>query len=122
METLVPALRDWQVPEPHIHYESFGPATVTAPSRRPLAESVTVTFSESGQQLSWDGQQQSLLELAEQHGIDIEYGCRAGSCGSCQTQLTAGEVEYVQAPDFDPDPGTCLLCIATPKTDITLGA
>ncbi len=122
MESLVPALRDWQVPESHIHYESFGPASVAAVPKQALSAPLTVSFAESGQQLSWDGQQASLLALAEQHGIEIDYGCRAGSCGCCQTKLTAGEVEYQQAPDFDPDPGCCLLCIASPKTDITLSA
>jgi ferredoxin len=49
-------------------------------------------------------------------------GCRAGSCGSCQTALSAGVVEYSQDPDAEIAPGHCLLCIATPRGDLTLEA
>jgi ferredoxin len=62
------------------------------------------------------------LDFAEAHGIAVNSGCRAGSCGSCQTSIRSGEVAYNQSPDFDPDPGSCLLCVTQPKTAVTLEA
>mgnify|MGYP006995473750 CR=1 FL=1 len=31
-------------------------------------------------------------------------------------------VSYRQPPDYAPEPGTCLLCVCTPKTAVTLEA
>ena len=63
-----------------------------------------------------------LLELAEANGVAIDFGCRAGNCGTCVTALKAGEVSYVSEPGELPDKGSCLACIAVPKGKITLDA
>lgn len=124
METLVPALEEWGVPEQRIHYEAFGPASLAKPARQAAPEAsgpaVAVTFARSDRTLSWDGSAGSLLEFAERNGVRVDSGCRAGSCGSCQTRIEAGEVEYLQAPDYEPEPGTCLLCVSRPKRDLVL--
>lgn len=129
MEGLVPALEDWGVPEARIHFEAFGPASirrnstpVTASSTQEAATDIVVSFSQSGKQLLWSHSAGSLLELAEAQGVTVNSGCRSGSCGSCQTSIRSGEVSYQQPPDFDPEPGTCLLCVCTPKTSLTLEA
>jgi len=126
MEDMIPGLEDWGVANEDIYYESFGPATLNRPDRKTLSSGVisgseiTVSFSNSGIQASWDANATSLLEFAEDHGVPVESGCRAGSCGSCQTPLDAGEVEYSQHADAEVQPGHCLLCISTPKNHITL--
>ncbi|TXT37200.1 MAG: oxidoreductase FAD/NAD(P)-binding domain-containing protein [Comamonadaceae bacterium] len=81
-----------------------------------------VTFAKSGQQLLWDSSAGSLLDFAETHGIQVNSGCRSGGCGSCQTTIQSGEVAYDNAPDFDPEPGSCLLCVCKPKANVTLEA
>jgi hypothetical protein len=125
MESLVPALEDLGVAPENLHYESFGPASLSR--RRPQAQTepaadraITVRFGRSGKTVPWDPKAGSLLALAEDQGIRVESGCRAGSCGSCQTAIEAGEVEYLQTPDADIAPGHCLLCIGKPATDLTL--
>jgi ferredoxin-NADP reductase len=130
LETMVPALEDWGVPDAHIHFEAFGPASIkrknagtTALPDVPTAaagQPITVTFAKSGQQFAWDGSAGNLLDWAEGHGMVVDSGCRSGSCGSCQTNIAAGEVSYRQKPDFDPQPGSCLLCMCRPKTSVTL--
>ena len=131
METLVPALDDWGVPDSHIHFEAFGPASIkrrkpeTAATESAITAPVTdimVTFAKSGKQARWSPQSGSLLEFAESQGIAIDSGCRAGGCGTCQTTIRSGEVSYRQSPDYDPEPGTCLMCVCTPKTHVTLEA
>lgn len=124
METLLPAIEAWGVPPARLHYEAFGPASL---SKRavpavplPAAGSVDVTFSRSGKRLPWDGRAESILDLAESHGIAVNCGCRAGVCGSCETRIEAGEVTYTRPPEFDPSPGHCLLCVTVPKTALTL--
>lgn len=131
METLVPALDDWGVPDSHIHFEAFGPASIkrhrqeTAAAESGIADPVgdiTVIFAKSGKQARWSTQAGSLLEFAESQGIAIDSGCRAGGCGTCQTAIRSGEVSYRQSPDYDPEPGTCLMCVCTPRTHVTLEA
>jgi len=125
MESLVPGLEDWGVDSGDIYYESFGPATLIKHKKAAPATStqpITVTFSRSGKSIPWDFTADSLLEFAEANDIEVESGCRAGSCGSCQTAVKSGEVDYNQAPDADVEPGHCLLCISTPKCDLTLDA
>ena len=132
MESLIPALEDWGVPPDRIHFEAFGPAAISrrqpapAPTDAsrvtPTGEVIQVNFAKTGRQLAWPPGTTSLLELAEAHGIGVDSGCRAGSCGTCQTRIKDGEVVYRQPPDYDPEPGTCLLCLCTPKTHLTLEA
>jgi uncharacterized protein len=128
MESLVAALEDWGVPDARIHFEAFGPASIkrrptVAVAEAPAAQSdIVVTFAKSGKQLPWHPASGSLLEFAEANGIRVDSGCRAGGCGTCQTTIQAGEVGYRNPPDFDPEPGNCLLCVCTPKTSVTLEA
>ncbi len=130
LESLVPALEDWGVPDARIHFEAFGPASVkrknvaaasaSAGASHPANTDIMVSFTKTGMQVPWQADSGSLLELAESHGLAVNSGCRAGGCGSCQTTILSGEVSYHQSPDFDPEPGTCLLCVCTPKTNVTL--
>ena len=127
LQSLVLALEDWGVPDQRIHFEAFGPASVQRKSATPGltkvqddAPDLVVTFSRSGKQLSWQSSAGTLLEFAEAQGVSVDSGCRAGGCGTCQTTILAGEVAYRQTPDFDPEPGTCLLCVCTPKTSVSL--
>ena len=125
MESLVPGLEDWGVDSDDIYYESFGPASLIKHKKASISattQPVTVIFSQSGKSIPWDFAADSLLEFAEANDIEVESGCRAGSCGSCQTAMKAGEVDYNQEPDADVVPGHCLLCISTPKGDLTLDA
>jgi uncharacterized protein len=125
MESLVPALRAWGVAERNIHTEAFGPASLARPAPAeagPARAPIRVTFSKSGKSLAWDESAECLLDFAEKNGVEVVSGCRAGSCGTCQTTIEEGEVAYLRAPDFDPDPGCCLLCVSRPARDLTLAA
>lgn len=129
LQSLVPALEDWGVPEERIHFEAFGPASIprkkaasATPGGDPAGPTPVVRFARSDKQAPWDADLGSLLDFAQAHGVAVDSGCRAGSCGSCQTTILSGEVRYLQVPDFRPEPGTCLLCVCTPKTDVTLEA
>jgi hypothetical protein len=126
MQTLVPALAEWGVPVADIHYEAFGPASVKLPgaavAAEPTATAVEVRFERSGRTLIWDGQDATLLDFAERHGVEVESGCRSGGCGSCETRLLQGNVQYDHAPDHDPAPGHCLLCVGRPSSPLVLEA
>lgn len=126
MESIVPGLEEWGVPSGDIYYESFGPATLIKHEKAVVEETgaqpISVLFSRSGKSIPWDPGAASLLAFAEANGVEVESGCRAGSCGACQTAVQGGEVDYTQAPDVDVAAGHCLLCISVPKSDLTLEA
>ena len=126
LESLVPALEEWGVPAERIHYEAFGHASIkrhASPmaTTTPLSDSpILVSFARSKKVIPWQASAGNLLAFAEANGVVADSGCRAGACGMCQTKLLAGEVNYVQPSDFDPAPGSCLLCSCTPMTNVTL--
>ena len=133
MESLVPALAEWGVPDADVHFEAFGPASVrkagpasaatrTSTARATSEVALEVQFKRSGRTVSWDGSDDSLLDFAERHGVAVDSGCRSGSCGSCETRLLAGSVDYAQRPDFDAAPGHCLLCVGRPASALVLDA
>jgi ferredoxin-NADP reductase len=126
MESLVPDLSVWGVASTNIHFEAFGPASVRLPSdgvtvpRVEVGGPVAVNFQRSGRTLTWSGKQGNLLDFAEAHGIQVESGCRSGSCGSCVSTLVRGTVDYDSPPDYDLAPGQCLLCVGKPRDALTL--
>ncbi len=126
MQSMVSGLQDWGIPDKDIFYESFGPSSIKQVKKTAIKKSEqipgSVTFKKSGKCLSWDSSYESLLEFAEDNHIEIESGCRSGSCGACQTPVQSGELDLIQEPDFDIPPGHCLMCISTPRGNLTLDA
>ena len=125
MESLTADLRDWGVPDQDVFFEAFGPASVkkTAPAQvSAAATGQAVPFARSNKTITWDGSHGSILELAEANAVELDFGCRAGSCGTCITAVKSGEVSYVEEPGSLPESGSCLACIAVPKSDLALDA
>jgi hypothetical protein len=124
MESVVPGLDEWGVHSEDIFYESFGQATLIKQNNDNKMTvdtgSKTITFQKSDKSFEWNTDSGSILEFAEANGVKVESGCRAGSCGGCQTKIAKGEVVYKQQPDADVEEGHCLLCISTPKNNLTL--
>lgn len=124
METLVPALWEWGVPEEHVHYEAFGPASVKR--TRAVNDSSTtpceVRFDRSDRNLGWDGSCGSLLEFGEAAGVRMTSGCRAGSCGECMTAIRGGGVKTIKKPGIPVPESRCLTCISVPDGDLVLDA
>lgn len=128
MASLIPDLEAWGVPDPHLHYETFGPASIARSAREqtlaaPAANRtapITVTLSRSNQSWIWNESHNTLLQFAEGHGVALPSGCRSGVCGACQTRLQSGTVQYSKSPEFKPEPGHCLPCICHPQGDVTL--
>lgn len=124
MESLVPALWEWGVPESHVHFEAFGPASVRSASRSTHRATATceVRFARSGRMVSWNGAAASLLELGEASGIAMPSGCRAGSCGECLTAISSGAVTTLKTPGIPVPKEHCLTCISVPAGDLALEA
>lgn len=120
MKALFSDLRDWGVPEKDIKFEAFGPASIKEEDGE--LEPADVTFARSGQTCRWEDDSQTLLELAEENGVAIDFGCRVGNCQTCLTAVKEGDVDYLREPDERPEEGSCLTCIGVPDGDVVLDA
>ena len=79
-------------------------------------------FSKPAMAATRDGFGKALLELGEKNGITMDFGCRAGNCGTCITAIKEGDVHYANPPGAAPEKGSCLTCVAVPKTKLVLDA
>jgi ferredoxin-NADP reductase len=88
------------VPDAEVLQEEFfsPPAADTsavngAAVEAPLEDGATATirFTRAGKTADLP-REQSILEAAEEAGIEIPFECRSGICGQCKTQLIAGRV------------------------------
>ena len=131
MNTIVPDLENWGVPEKNIHFEAFGPATVkktkTESNKEAIEASsasagVQITFTKSGKTLDWDPEIGSILDFAEEHDIAIDSGCRAGNCGTCITAIKEGKINYLNEPGAETESGSCLACISVPDGNLSINA
>jgi ferredoxin-NADP reductase len=65
---------------------------------------------------------QTLLEAAEEAGVELPSLCRAGVCGTCRVHVTAGDVhcESAMLGDADTIAGFVLACVTTCTSDCTV--
>ncbi|HCU88843.1 MAG TPA: hypothetical protein DGR97_02820 [Gammaproteobacteria bacterium] len=125
MESITDGLKEWGVPEGDIYFEAFGPASVKKKASKDVDEkgqTYEIAFDRSGKKVVWNDSTTSILELAEDSDVIMDFGCRAGSCGSCVVAIKSGSVDYISAPSASTDGGTCLSCLAIPKSDLVLDA
>jgi uncharacterized protein len=135
LQSLRQGLQQAGVPERQIAFEVFTKAPAGSTQKMPATPTETATgtatgeqrlgnaeivFAKSGITATWQPEEGSILEFAEANGLEPDYSCREGICGTCMCKLRSGEVEYQQTPIADIQPGSVLICIAHPKTAIVL--
>ncbi len=126
--TVIADLEEWGVPGERIHSEAFSAKTIqsaplpAAAKAAGEAAAIEVCFDRSGKTVDWRPDAGALLDLAEAHGVRLDFGCRSGSCGTCLTAIKSGEVDYLHRPGSPPEAGSCLACIAVPSGPLVLDA
>jgi ferredoxin-NADP reductase len=113
----------------NFHVESFGTSR-TMPGAESAAEALKlsgtlhkVTFSKSGKTVDTD-ENIPLLSLAEAHGIEIDYSCRAGSCGACAVKCTGDITEGAECgiTKKEKEAGYIYACCSAAKGDLEINA
>ena len=112
----------------NLHTESFGSGRSAQGSqggrslelKGPLHR---VTFAKTGLTVDCD-EHVSLLELAEAHGIEIDYSCRIGSCGACEVKCK-GDIKVSEDCEIDDKTkaaGFVYACCSRSLSDLELDA
>lgn len=123
-QALYDGLRDLNVADDRIHSETFGPSSLIrtrvatldfpATAMHPATKPVTVTFSASQREARWDPGSGTLLELAEAGGLEPEFSCREGTCGTCKVKVLRGVVTHIRRPGVALAEDETLVCSAVP--------
>ncbi len=119
MKEIVSALG---VPNTQIHEERF--TTGTSLSTGDPNVRCSVEFVQSGGIFECSSSD-SLLLVAESHGIEIPSSCRVGQCGTCATRVLEGEVEMEVEDGLEPGrkaQGYRLLCVGRARGLVRLEA
>ena len=137
MAAMKAVLREIMDPSAVVHVEAFvSPPPASASEDNVAAEeadesparsdggSMVVQFATSGASTSVE-EGQTLLDAAEDLGIDIPFDCRAGICGQCKTKLVKGRVVMDVQDALTPEDGRrrlVLACQARPVRDVVVDA
>lgn len=108
----IPQTPDVSVPPSHL--DAAAAPTVTA----------TATFARSNKTAALPPSK-TILEAAEDVGVDIDYSCRVGTCGVCKVKLLSGAVTMEIDDALDPADKTqnvILACQAKATSDLSVDA
>jgi ring-1,2-phenylacetyl-CoA epoxidase subunit PaaE len=130
------ALRDAGVPAQRIHAERFASPGVSAP--QPRAPSIMtsantqpahakphrleVVLDGKTHQLAM-GNDERVLDVALEAGLDLPYSCRGGVCCTCRARVLEGKVEMEKNFTLEPwemEKGFVLTCQSRPLTPIVV--
>ena len=79
-----------QLPSGTVRFEWF---TVPDSDQPEDSDSFSVRLERSGEEFSVPPGR-SILEVLEEHGIEVPFSCREGLCGTCVTNVLAGEPDH----------------------------
>ena len=123
----VSLLHDLNIPDEQIHFEYFGPAPlehINMPKKDAYDdEIIQVDYLNSNKQVKLDAENlpKTLLDLAEQEGLNPTSGCRIGICHQCTCKKKQGRVFNTKTKQYsDTGEEEIQLCLSVPVGHVEL--
>lgn len=98
MSGVLALLKELNIPQENIKTEAFGPAKKPAVPTNALpvapafsAKGTSVEFKRAEKTVTMAADE-TVLDVADKAGVEIDSSCRSGQCGLCKVKLLAGEV------------------------------
>lgn len=89
-----------------------------------MAQTYTAEIHHQGQTYSIQVfEDRTVLDAADEAGLDLPRSCTAGVCTTCAAQLLEGSVEQGDAMGISPElrqKGYALLCVAYPRSNLKI--
>lgn len=88
-------------------------------------ETYEITLEPSGKTITVK-EGQTLLDAAIRNGVQVQYGCRHGSCSACKCQVLDGEYQLMDRVSeyslmsFERDEGFVLMCSTLAESDLVI--
>lgn len=128
IEDVKAALARVGVPEGRIHVEVFTPSGTPVRAPRPEAKAGVEAAPGAALTVRIDGlthevamrADETVLEAAVRHGLDLPYSCRGGMCCTCRAKVVEGKADMVVNYSLEPweiERGFILTCQAIPKSE-----
>jgi ferredoxin-NADP reductase len=109
------------IAEERVHLEFFSAAP--APAAPTAAQGYTVHLKRQGRSVDV-GSQENLLDALMAAGVDVDFSCREGLCGTCETRVVCGTPLHgdpVYAARQNPPTDRMLVCVSrSAGGDLTL--
>lgn len=126
MDATKAAVLELGVAVDQIHLEAFGVDKRAPDAQVDLSKApkFKVVFADSNKSIQWNGAQ-SILDGADECGVEIENACRSGTCGCCKVRLLSGKVAMGMDDALDADEkakGFVLACQALATSDVEIEA
>lgn len=91
-----------------------------------MSEAFPITVEPLGRDVECRADQ-SILDACLRAGVWLPHACTHGTCGTCKVEVVDGEVDHNDASnaalmDFERDEGKTLICVATPRSPVTIEA
>lgn len=131
MDSIKQTLSELGIPKDRIRTEAFGPALgkpepveALKEESRPGVSVSTVRFSSSDKSAPLPADK-TILEVADDVGVEIDNSCRSGVCGLCKVKLLSGKVSMEVDESLtaeDKENGLILACQAKSEGDVEVDA
>ena len=118
-------LESLEVKPEQIKQESFGAGPATRSNDENQVTQMSLVEFARSKQTRMASSSATLLETAEAGGIQLQYGCREGQCGTCATKLLKGRVRMQSENGLTTElkqSGYVLPCVSRPQSDVTIDA